>query len=59
MDENCSQEGEIKQEYEDVCSKLNMDQSSMESAWTSYTNTRDYYALEVGLVGVSTVSLKC
>lgn len=43
------EESQIRQEYEAVCSKLNMDQSSMESAWTSYTNTRDYYALEVRL----------
>ena len=50
MDENCSQdEGEIRREYEDVCGKLNMDQPSMESAWTSYTEIRDDYALEVGL----------
>ena len=41
------EESQIRQEYEAVCSKLNMDQSSMESAWTSYTNTRDYYTLEV------------
>lgn len=41
------EEKEIRQEYEAVCSKLNMDQSSMESAWTSYTDIRDYYALEV------------
>ena len=37
----------VRQEYEAVCSKLNMDQASMESAWTSYTETRDYYTLEV------------
>lgn len=41
------EESQIRQDYEAVCSKLNMDQSSMESAWDSYTKTRDYYALEV------------
>ncbi len=45
----------IRQEYEAVCSKLNMDQPSMESAWTSYSNTRDYYALEVKTAGYCTV----
>ena len=38
----------VRQEYEAVCSKLNMDQGSMEAAWTSYKETRDYYTLEVG-----------
>lgn len=48
MDESeVTEEGKVKQEYEAVCSKLNMDQASMEAAWTSYTDTRDYYTLEV------------
>lgn len=38
-----------RQEYETVCSKLNMDQPSMESAWTSYSEIKDYYTLEVGI----------
>lgn len=49
MEEGYSQdELVIRQEYEAVCSKLNMDQPSMDSAWSSYSATRDYYALEVG-----------
>ena len=40
-------EASMRKEYEAVCNKLNMDQSTMESAWSSYTDTRDYYALEV------------
>lgn len=39
----------VRQEYEAVCSKLNMDQPSMESAWRAYLDTRDYYTLEVSL----------
>ena len=41
------EEDKVRQDYEAVCSKLNMDQTSMDSAWSSYTHTRDYYALEV------------
>ncbi len=44
----------IRQEYEAVCSKLNMDQASMEAAWTSYTETRDYYTLEVSWAELET-----
>ena len=42
-------EQKIKGDYEVVCSKLNMDQPSMETAWKSYANIRDYYTLEVGV----------
>lgn len=45
--ENGQEEMEIREEYECVCSKLNMDQESMDSAWKSYTDIRDYYTLEV------------
>lgn len=41
-------EAKTREEYEAVCSKLNMDEYSREAAWTSYTRTRDYYTLEVG-----------
>ena len=41
------EEDKIRQDYEAVCSKLNMDQTSMDSAWASYVNTNNYYALEV------------
>lgn len=41
------EESQIRLEYEAVCSKLNMDQQSMEDAWSSYASTRDYYTLEV------------
>ncbi len=42
-------ERRVREEYEGVCSKLNMDQPSMESAWREYTKIRDYYTLEVSL----------
>lgn len=48
-DESSHEEKKIREEYEAVCSKLNMDQASMDSAWTSYTGIRDYYTLEVYL----------
>lgn len=41
------EEKKIREDYEAVCGKLNMDQVSMDSAWTSYTDIRDYYTLEV------------
>lgn len=43
------EETETRQEYESVCSKLNMDQDSMKSAWSSYCDVHAYYALEVRL----------
>ena len=41
------EEKETRQEYDSVCSKLNMDQDSMKSAWSSYCDVHAYYALEV------------
>lgn len=41
------QEDKIREDYEAVCGKLNMDQASMDTAWKSYTGIRDYYTLEV------------
>ena len=46
-DEASSEEAKVRQDYEAVCSQLNMDQASMDSAWTSYVGIRDYYVLEV------------
>ncbi len=45
--DNGVEDKKIRDDYESVCSKLNMDQESMDSAWTSYTDIRDYYTLEV------------
>lgn len=45
--ESDAQGEKIREEYDSVCNKLNMDQSSMERAWTSYSDIRDYYTLEV------------
>ena len=45
--ENSPEENKIREDYESVCSKLNMDQESMDSAWKSYIDIRDYYTLEV------------
>ena len=61
-------EVKIWEDYESVCSKLNMDKESMDSAWKSYTDIRDYYTLEVSQInkteGLSTCkrvidSIKC
>jgi len=41
------EENKIREDYESVCGKLNMDQESMDSAWKAYTDIRDYYTLEV------------
>ena len=48
--EGGKEEKKIRDDYEAVCSKLNMDQTSMDSAWTSYTDIRDYYTLEVFII---------
>lgn len=41
------EERKIREDYEAVCSKLNMDQPSMQSAWDSYKDISNYFALEV------------
>ena len=50
--ENEGGQDEVKiwEDYESVCSKLNMDKESMDSAWKSYTDIRDYYTLEVSQI---------
>lgn len=41
------EERRVKSDFEAVCRKLNMDQDSMEAAWTSYDKIKDNYTLEV------------
>lgn len=40
-------EKKVKSNFEAVCRKLNMDQDSMDAAWTSYDKIKDNYTLEV------------
>jgi hypothetical protein len=37
----------VKEEYDQLCRELNMDETTMESAWRSYTAIRHNYTLEV------------
>ena len=41
------EEKKVKNGFETVCRKLNMDSDSMEAAWTSYDKIKDNYTLEV------------
>ena len=41
------EERDIERNYAAVCGQLNMDQGSMEAAWSSYQSIRDNYTLEV------------
>lgn len=41
------EERRVKSDFEAACRKLNMDQDSMEAAWTSYDKIKDHYTLEV------------
>jgi len=36
----------LETQYRNICAELNMDNETMESAWTSYTTTRTNYTLE-------------
>jgi len=36
----------LEAQYRNICAELNMDNETMESAWTSYTTTRTNYTLE-------------
>lgn len=38
-----------KEEYDQLCRELNMDESTMEAAWRSYIAIRHNYTLEVSL----------
>jgi hypothetical protein len=37
----------VKEEYEQLCRELNMDESTMDTAWKSYMAIRHNYTLEV------------
>jgi hypothetical protein len=37
-----------KEEYDQLCNELNMDESTMEAAWKSYIAIKHNYTLEVG-----------
>lgn len=45
--EPSEEEKKVKSDFEAVCRKLNMDQDSMDAAWTSYDKIKDNYTLEV------------
>lgn len=44
----------VKEEYDQLCRELNMDESTMEASWASYIAIRHNYTLEVSH---STISL--
>ena len=39
----------VKADYDQLCCELNMDESTMETAWKSYIAIRHNYTLEVNL----------
>ena len=41
------EERQVKRDFEAACRKLNMDQDSMDAAWTSYDKIKDNFTLEV------------
>ena len=41
------EERQVKTDFEAACRKLNMDQDSMDAAWTSYDKIKDNFTLEV------------
>jgi len=43
---NISSMVSLEAQYRNICAELNMDNETMESAWTSYTTTRTNYTLE-------------
>lgn len=47
LDVDMQEEKDIENRYATVCGQLNMDQESMEEAWSSYQIIRDNYTLEV------------
>lgn len=50
MDTRTQEERDIGSKYAAVCEQLNMDQGSMDAAWSSYQSIRDNYTLEVASV---------
>lgn len=43
-------EEETKEKYDRVCRELNLDQESMDAAWTSYLAINNDYVLEVRII---------
>ena len=46
-DNGSSSSESVKDEYDQLCRELNMDESTMETAWKSYMAIRHNYTLEV------------
>lgn len=40
-------EENVKQQFEELCRRLNMDSNTQENAWSSYSTIKEYFNLEV------------
>ena len=38
---------DIRREFDGICSRLNMDQATLEVAWKSFHDLKEFYTLEV------------
>lgn len=43
-------ESSVREEFDAICRRLNMDLGTMEVAWKSFVDLKEYYTLEVSRV---------